>query len=77
MIFMTQTEPQQFTAGPHEVFLLICRNRIERQWLKSSWILEKWVPSNFEKKTIGELENFLSKHPKNLGHRLRMMIYAR
>ena len=29
------------------------------------------------KKNNGELENFLSKHPKNLGHRLRMMIYSR
>ena len=46
--FMTQTEPQQFTAGPHEVFLLICRNRIERQWLKSSWILEQWQTEKFK-----------------------------
>ena len=43
---------------------------------KAPGYLKKWVPSNFEKNN-SELENFFSKHPKNLGHRLRMMIYAR
>ena len=69
MIFMTQTEPQQFTAGPHEVFLLICRNRIERQWLKSSWILEKWVPSNFEKNNWRTGKLFI-KTPQKLGSQI-------
>ena len=64
MQFIAETEPEQLTAGPHEVLLLISRNRIEQQWLKGCWILAKWVPSNFTNK----LWRTEKKTKKNLLH---------
>ena len=57
MLFMTYTEPEKLTAGPHEAFLLISWNRTERQWLKGYWILQKQVPSDFEN-TLRQTEKF-------------------
>ena len=61
MLFMTSTEPEQLTAGPHKAFLLISRNRTEQQWLKGYWILEERVPSNFANKLWRTGKFFFSK----------------
>ena len=47
---MAVTEPEQLTAGLHEAFLLVSRNRTERQWLKGYCILTKRAPTNFTNK---------------------------
>ena len=49
-------EPKQLR--PHEVFLLMSRNKTEQKWLKDYSILARWVPSNFT--NYGELEKFFS-----------------
>ena len=49
-------EPKQL--GPHEVFLLMSRNKTEQKWLKDYSILARRVPSNFT--NYGELEKFFS-----------------